>query len=84
MGEEINTASLGQLIQREVSFHLREREEEIINSLIRAFKGKRATNEFLWTACSGIVELRGIAERLVTRIKKQEEEAQGAFSENSS
>ena len=69
---EVERTSMAQALQDELLYMLREREEEIIKSLVRAHRGGEVSDNLLRTSFARIVELRGLIDILRQRIDEHE------------
>ena len=73
---ESHTTTMAQALQDELLYMLKEREEEIIISLVRAHRGGEVSDNLLRTAFASIVELRVLVDKLRDRITKHEREVE--------
>lgn len=80
--EEIHKITMAQALQDELLYILKEREEEVISSLIRAYRGGEVSDHFLRTSFASIFELRTLRERLLQRINDHEQEVARLVNNN--
>jgi hypothetical protein len=71
---EEHTVTIAEVLQNELLFLLKEREEDIIISLVRAHRTGEVSDILLRTAFASIVELRVLKDKLQERKAKHERE----------